>query len=226
VALVIVSVTAVVLGALLGFYGVEAGRSAEYTVSGTIYDLVGGQPREASGAVVILTEEGGRTVQTVTGLDGKFAFSNVPSGGVSINVSHTGYAPVTVDTFVSPVYDAGTRGLTVTLEPAGASNGSTVVLAPFPDLESFLSSVGGAAGLLILVAVVAGVGALATRRGTVRTAAVIGGGAGAGMPAVFLLLGLNGAFPVLLAAASIGGAVGAFALATGAGALVFGADEN
>jgi len=225
IALVAVTILAVVLGALLAFYGVEAGRAAEYSVSGTVYEQVGAGLRPAGGALVILTEEGNRTVRTTTALDGTFAFANVPSGGVALNVTHAGFAPVTVDTFVSPVYDAGTTGIAVTLHPLGTSNGSTIELAPFSDLESFLSSLTGGAGLLLLVALVAGLAASATRRGTARTAAVIGGGAGAGMPAILLLLGLDGPFPVLLAVASLGGAVGAFALASGtAGILTEGSE--
>jgi predicted permease len=95
-----------------------------------------------------------------------------------------------------------------------------VVLSPFPDLESFLASVGGAAVLCGLITLVAGVAAIVTRRGTARTASVIGGGAGVGVPAVLFLLGLDTAFPILIAIASIAGAFGAFALASGAAELL------
>jgi hypothetical protein len=217
----VVAVASIVLGGALAFYAAEATAPGQYAVSGTVYYVSGGVPHAAAGATVILTEDGGRTETNLTSGDGSFQFSGVPSGGISLNVSLSGFAPETLTTFASPVYDAGTTGLTIRLLPAYQSNGTSVALAPFPSLENFLASIGGAAILSAMIAAVAGVAAIATRRGTIRTAGVIGGGAGAGVPAVLYLLSLNVAFPLLLLFASVVGAFGAFALASGAGDLLF-----
>lgn len=218
VALLAVAVVAVAVGGGLAFYGAEATRSAAYTVSGTVVSGTTGQP--LVGATVNLTNDAGASQVEVTGVGGGFSFSRVPSGGISLNVTAPGYAPVTVSTFASPAYDAGTTGLGIALYPGSLANATTVSLAPFPDLESFLASIGGATILLGIIAVVAGAAAIAGRRPEVRTATVIGGSAGVGVPAVLLLLGLSAAFPILVGVAAIGGALGAFAAASGAGELL------
>jgi len=217
-ALIAVAIAAIGVGGALAFYGAEATHSAQYTVSGTVVRGSTGAP--LAGATVNLTEDNGSSVVEVTSLGGTFSFAHVPSGGISINVTYPGYAPVTLTTFASPAYNAGTTGLTIAVYPGSVANGTTVALAPFPDLESFLASIGGGAILLALIAVVAGAAAILARRPTVRTATVIGGSAGVAAPAVLFLLGLSAAFPYLLLVASVVGACGAFAAATGAGELL------
>jgi Carboxypeptidase regulatory-like domain len=217
-ALIAVAIAAIGVGGALAYYGAEATHAAEYTVSGTVVYGPTGAP--VTGATVNLTEDNGSSLVQVTSFGGTFSFAHVPSGGISINVTHPGDAPVTVTTFASPAYDAGTTGLTIGLYPGGASNGTSVSLAPFPDLESFLASIGGAAILLALIATVAGAAAVVARRPSVRTATVIGGSAGVAAPAVLALLGLSTAFPYLLLVAALAGACGAFAAAMGAGELL------
>ncbi len=217
VALALVAVVSAAVAGGLVYYGGAASGSARYTISGTVYEaLSNGAVRPAVGATVVLEDDRGIFGSNTTSFGGEFAFSGVPSGGVELRATVPGYAPGTIDTFVTPTYDAGSSGLNVTLYPTDVSNGTTVVESPFPTLESFLSSVYGGAALEGLAAVVAVGTAVALRRGRMRTAAVIGGGAGAGAPIGLLLLELSSAYPVLLVASALGAAVGVFAIGVGA----------
>jgi hypothetical protein len=212
-ALVVVVIVSVVLLALLVAYGVAASSPASYGVNGFVVLPSG---RAATGAAVVLTENNGHTLSTtIVDPSGSFSFTNVPSGGISINVTLSGYAPVTVDTFASPVYDAGTTGLGIQLEPGSADNGTTYALSPFPDLETFVASIGAEAVLLGLIAAVAA-GAAAGYRKERIALGVVGGGAGASAPLTFYFLSLTSIFPTVALASAIAGAVGAFVVAVGA----------
>jgi hypothetical protein len=212
IALAAAAVASIVLGGALASYSAAAAAPATYSVSGLVEKDVGGIPQPADHAVVVLTDNGGANHTNVTGPTGRFTFPAVPSGGVSINVTLAGYAPETLTTFVSPVYDAGSENLTITLEPLSESNGSTVALAPFPDLESFLASIDGAAALLAIGGTVAAFAALAAWRHGPGPAGVVGGGAGIAAPVALYFLGLFPAFPVVLVGAAVAAGFGAFAL--------------
>ncbi len=212
-ALVVVTVVAAVFGGWLAYDGVLAAGPGSYTVSGTVARQTFGGPVPAAGALVVLTEEGNRTVRATLGPSGAFSFSNVPSGGISLNVTLTGYAPATVDTFASPGYDAGTTDLSITLVPGSSGNGTLTTLSPFPDLETFLAAIGGATVLLGIVALVAGFAALITVRADRPAVGVVGGGAGIAAPLVVHFLSLDAVFPIVLIGAAIAGAFGAFTLA-------------
>lgn len=210
-ALIGVVVLAGVFGGLLAYYGVAASTPGSYLVSGTVELPVGAVP--AAGATVNLTEEGGAMLSEHTAPDGSFSFSGVPTGGIAINVSLAGYAPVTVDTFASSVYNAGTTGILVTLGFGGAANRTTVSLTPFSDLEDLLASIGGGIVLLGLVAVVAAVAAVLTFRRDRPALGVIGGGAGLLAPLALYLLALASPFPTLIGASALLAVFGGFALA-------------
>ncbi|MGP8077466.1 MAG: carboxypeptidase regulatory-like domain-containing protein [Thermoplasmata archaeon] len=210
IALAVVAIASATLGGALAYYGVAATAGGSYTISGTVEQTGGGG---ADHATVNLTDDAGTRAPYAVGPSGRFSFTGVPSGGVSLNISLSGFAPVTVLTFVSPVYDAGSQGITVTLVPGALQNGTTVVLAPFSNLENFLASVYGAAALLGLAALIAGAAAVATFHHRHRTAGVIGGGAGISAPAVLYLLGLFPAFPIVAAGTAVAAGFGAFALA-------------
>jgi hypothetical protein len=212
-ALIGVVILAGVFGGVLGYYGALAPAPGNYAVSGTVdRELGGGATGPAPGATILLTEEGGKTLVQSAAPDGSFAFSGVPTGGISLNVSLPGYAPVTVDTFASSVYDAGTTGISVTLVAGGLGNGTTVSFTPFSDLESFLASIGSGVALLGLVAVVAVVAAVLTLRQDRPALGVVGGGAGLLAPLALYLLDLGAAFPGLVLASSLLAAFGGFAL--------------
>jgi hypothetical protein len=211
--LVGVVVLAAALGAVLGYYGVAAAAPGSYPVSGTVdRTLPGGGTAPAVGATVTLTKDGGGTISETTAPNGAFSFSGVPTGGIALTVNLSGYAPVTVDTFASSVYDAGTTGILVTLGFGGAGNGTTVSLSPFTNLESLLAAIGSGIVLLGLVAVVAGVAAVLTLRHDRPVLGVIGGGAGLLAPFALYLSQLSAPFPTLVAASAILAALGGFVL--------------
>jgi hypothetical protein len=209
IALLVVAIASAVLGGALIMYGVAAGAPGTYTVSGVAEKSNGGS---AAFAQVVLTENGGATFSQLATSSGHFSFSGVPAGGVSINVTFSGYAPAVLYTFVDPVYNAGSQGLIVTLYPTSEANVTQEALTTFPTLESFLSSVDGAAGLLWIAAIVAVGSAWALRRQSLRSAGIIGGGAGVAVPAVVYLLGLFPAFPLVDAGTAVAAGFGMFAL--------------
>jgi hypothetical protein len=216
IALIVAAVGSAGLAGGLAYYGVAATAPASFTVSGQVEADHGGSLQGVAGARVALTNDHGATSVETTLADGRFSFSGVPSGGVAINVTAPGYAPVTVETFVSPVYDAGSSALGIVLSAATTANGSTVALSPFSDMENFLASVVGGTALLALATAIAGVAALATWRERYRTSAVVGGGAGVAAPAVILFLGLSSAFPWLAVASIAAASAGLFAIGAGA----------
>ncbi len=213
-ALVALVVLALAFAGVFAYYAVLAPTPGAYVVSGTVLEeTAGGRLLPAAGAAVVLTPETGAARTEHTGADGAFVFGSVPTGGISLNVSLSGFAPVTVDTFASSVYNAGTQGIQVTLTPGSSGNGTTVAFTDFPDLESFVASLGSAVVLLGVVATVAGVAALATFRHDRPALGVVGGGAGVFAPLGLYLLALGGALPYAVDASAAIAGVGAFALA-------------
>ena len=208
-----VVVIAVAFGGLLSYYGAVAAGPATYTVSGTVMaEVTGGGTVPASGARVVLTEDGGARLSQSTAADGSFRFPGVPAGGDTLNITMTGYAPVNVDTFASPIYTAGVEGISVTLAPGGPGDATTVALSTFPDLETFLAAIGSAVVLFGIVALVSGVAATLTLRQDRTALGVVGGGAGLSAPFVLFFLGLAPVFPLTVAASASLAALGAFAL--------------
>ncbi|MGP8074629.1 MAG: carboxypeptidase-like regulatory domain-containing protein [Thermoplasmata archaeon] len=213
IALALVAVVSAGLIGALANYGVEATAPFHYSITGDVYLPSGAA---ATGAHVVLTTDGGALENYNVTPNGTFYFEDVPSGGASLNVTLLGYAPITVDTFASPVYNAGTTGLGIGLAVGNASNGTTVILSPFPDLESFVSTIGAEAVLLGLVAVVAGAIAALTYRRDRFPLGVVAGGSGVAVPATLYLLGLSSVFPTVAIAAGVAGSLGAFAMALNA----------
>ena len=214
-ALIGIVVLAVVLGGLLSVLGAEALTPESYSVSGTVWEEVpGGGSIPAPAATVILTDERSSGVTESTSPTGTFSFSNVPAGGIALNVSLSGYGPVTVNTFASSVYNTGTTGLSITLSPGSSGNGTTVALSPFPDLESFLASVGSGVVLLGIIAIIGGIAAVITARSDRQAVGVVGGSAGVLAPVALYLLALVGVFPAVVFGAAVLAALGAFAATT------------
>jgi len=213
--LVNIAVIAAVLAAILGYYAIASTSPATFSVTGTV-DL---QPNSVTtpypvvGAVVAATDEAGHNYSTTTGPGGTFDLPRLPTGGISLNVSFPGYAPMTVDVFLSTVFSAGASGVEVTLVPGNVSNGTAGSLTPFVNLETFVAAVGGGVVLLGLVAAIAGAAAILTLRRDRPALGVVGGGAGLFAPMILLLLDLGDPFPVLLAASGVLAAIGGFALA-------------
>lgn len=211
--LLAIVVLSLAFAGVLAYYAIAAMGPGQYAVGGSVAapTVVGSRP--LSGASVTIDEEGGGTTTTVTDLDGNFAFTGVPSGGITLHVVLAGYEPANVSTFVSPVYDAGTTGIGVLLVPVGHGNSTNVTLTPFPDLESLLASIGTGIVMLGLVASVALVAAVLTIRHDRPAVGVVAGGAGLGAPFALYLLALSTPFPVVVAATATLAAFGGFTLA-------------
>lgn len=215
VALVGAAALAIVLGGLLAVLGAEALGPASFTVTGTVAlsGPGGGSPVTSSPVTIVLTIDTGAKY-SITIPAGPFSFSNVPAGGISLNVTSPGYAPVSLLTFASDVYNAGTTGLSIVLVQGSSANGTTETLSPFPTLESFVASIGSAAVMLGLVAALGGVAAVITRRSDRPAVGVVGGAAGLLAPLAVYLLSLSGIFAAIDIGTAVLGAIGAFALTT------------
>jgi len=213
-ALVSVAVIAVVLAAVLGYYAIAASAPGSFSVTGSVSLQPNSvsTPYAAIGAVVVATDEAGHTYPTSTGLTGGFELDGLPTGGISLNVSYPGYAPETVDLFLSTVYSAGASGVDVTLVAGNNSTGTLGSLTPFVNLETFVAAIGGAVVLLGLVAAIAGVAAILTLRSDRPALGVVGGGAGLFAPLILVLLDLGNPFPILLVTTALLAGVGGFAL--------------
>jgi hypothetical protein len=218
-ALLNVAVIAAVLAAVLGYYAVAATSPGHYAVSGVIglqentsqpntYEIV-----PAVGALIVATDEAGRNYTTLTGANGSFGLSSVPTGGLSVNISYPGYTPVKVDIFLSTVFSAGAGSVDVDLVPGNSTNASIGSLTPFINLETFVAAIGGGIALLGMVALIAGAAALLTLRSDRPALGVVGGGAGLFAPLAIFSLDLGGPFPIVFAATALLAAFGAFALA-------------
>jgi len=212
--LVGIAVVSVVLTGLLVAYGAEALGTGTYSVSGTVFLQSGNGVAPAAGTTVTLTTDSGETLTQQTSLAGAFAFGSVPAGGIALNFTAAGYSPETVYTFASPVYNAGTTGLSVTLQPGPESNGSATALTPFPDLESFLASIGSAAVLLGIVASIGVAAAVVTARSDRPAVGVVGGAAGLLSPFALYFLALGDIFPAVLAGTAVLAGLGAFVTTT------------
>ncbi|HTT46259.1 MAG TPA: carboxypeptidase-like regulatory domain-containing protein [Thermoplasmata archaeon] len=212
VVLALITALSIVLGGVLIALGTEALGPASYSVSGTVTEQSFPRTVPAAGAKVVLTDDQGRTRTTVVGSDGAFSFAQVPPGGISINITQPSYAPVTVETFASPVYATTTTGLSVHLVPGNNSNGTTQSLSPFPDLETFVASIGTAVALLGIVALLAAWGAVVTARSNRPAVGVVGGAGSLLAPVAFYFLSLSGAFPLLVVGSTLLAALGAFVL--------------
>ncbi|MGD0257116.1 MAG: carboxypeptidase-like regulatory domain-containing protein [Thermoplasmata archaeon] len=214
-ALVNVAVIAAVLAAILGYYAIAATAPSSYAVSGSVelQPNSSSAPYPAVGAVIVATDEAGHDHNTTTDLGGNFELGGLPTGGISVNVSFPGFAPLTVDIFLSTVYSAGAGAIDVVLDPGSVSNGTLGSLTPFVNLETFVAAMGGAVVLLGLVAIIAGAAAILTLRSDRPALGVVGGGAGLVAPLALVFLDVGDPFPILLAASAILAAIGGFALA-------------
>lgn len=210
VALVVVAVLTASFAGVLVYDAWVATRPAAFTVNGAVDHEVRGVVQPLVGAQVILSNDANRSTTVFTKPDGSFSFTNVPPGGVSLNVTATGFAPQTVTTFVSSVYVWPATGLDVLLAPGGPGNGSAIALAPFPDLEQFVASVGGGAILFGIIALVAGVAAVATVREDRPALGVVGGVAGVLSPLVLVYLALATAIPFVMDGAAVAAGAGVF----------------
>ncbi len=212
-ALLVAAVLLLAFAGLMVLYAYAAGGTGSFAVSGSVSETTsGGATIPALGARVLLTTESGATQSLVTGPSGAYDFTGVPTGGLTVNVTLSGYAPVSVEALVSPIYSVGSSGVDVVLEPGSLGNGTTLALSAFPTLESFVASIGAGVVLLGFAALVSIGAAWVTLRSDRPAVGVVGGGAGLFAPLALALLSLDSPFPLVIAGTGIAAAFGAFAL--------------
>lgn len=193
--LVLATVMLVGIAGGLLYEGAAAMTPAHFAIGGTVTEA----PRLSgvgTGVSVVLYGENGFTERTTIAPGGSFSFSNVPQGGVALNVSAPGYSPVNVSLFFSKVYIAGgsATAIGITLVPGSVGNGSTEIVSPFPDMENFVASIWSGAFLLLLAAVLTGIGAVATFRTDRPPLGAAAGFATLAAPIGLILLGATIAF--------------------------------
>lgn len=191
------------------YYGVAGSQEGHYSVNG-VAQLSGGRPWEYG--QIVLSDELGNTTSQI-GPGGAFSFTGVPTGGVELNVTYPGYAPLLVITFISPVYDAGTQGLVLTLSPGSTANESTVTLSPYPDLEYFQAYVGADATIAAIAGLLSTVAALILLRSDRPALGVVGGASGIAVPFALIIIPVGSVFPLLLLLGLIAGFLGALGFA-------------
>ncbi len=209
-----VTLLAVVVAGLFGYYAVLAPEPGRFVASGTV-DLTtpSGAVVPAVGATVTVTPETGPVRTTAAAADGTFSVAGLPTGGLAILVQAPGYSPVTVQAFVSTVFSAGATGIAVELARGTGANATTVALTPFPNLEQFVAAIAAGILVLLLVAGLAVYAALRTIRADRPALGIVGGGAGLFAPIALLDLSLASPFPLLLLAVGVGAGLGAVAIA-------------
>ncbi len=113
------SLVAGVLAATFGLLPEKTAAQEAVEVAGTVVDDGTGEPIE--GATVRLADASGSARETITGLDGTFAFSRVVSGEYTLAVRHLGYevlsAPVDIGPLAPPRLDVRLQPDAIPLEP-------------------------------------------------------------------------------------------------------------
>lgn len=198
---VVIATLAIVAGVLL-VQGAKALPNHPYTVSGQVIAVSANSTRDLpiAGAIVNVTGENGYRATAVTDAQGRFAFADVPSGGIAVNVTAPAFAPVTVVVFANPVYSspsAHPTNLTISVVPGTAAAGTTVQESPFADLEQFVATLWSGTSVLSVAVIVAVVGLHQLGRRGKFVWGVAGGMAGATAPVALYLLGTIGLFPLL-----------------------------
>jgi carboxypeptidase family protein len=213
-ALFALAVASFLLAGVFGYYAAIAPTPGTFTVTGTVLGEPNFRPAvPLYGAEVVALEENGHRLSTTTRSDGTFVLGGVPTGGLAVNISDPGYAPVTVQIFLSTIYSAGANGISVTLLPGQVGNASTESLTSYVDLETFVAAIGGGVVVLGFVGVLTGYASMVTRRDDRPAVGIVGGGAGLLAPLAIAFLTLGEPFPNVLTGSVLLAAVGAFVLA-------------
>ena len=209
------------LAGILFLTGTSALAPGSFELSGVVEGLNAtpfGSTAPLPGALVRLTSEGGYNETVLSGSDGSFRFTGIPSGGATLNVTHAGFSPVEVTLLYSkPFVAAGdSGGLTVEMTPANGNSPTSVVETPFPDLESLLTSLWSGTVLLGAAALLTIAGALAARRPERAPVAIAGGAAAIVAPVSLFLLGDTAVVPLAAYFSVALSALGAVAASLGA----------
>jgi hypothetical protein len=221
IALALLIASTALLGAAAGLFLWEGDRSlapAVYRVSGALYTPgPSGAGVPVSGARVTVSGENGFSAVTASNGAGRFAVAEVPAGGIAVRADAPGFAPLTERLFASPAFSSpsgGVSNLTLWLTPgvaANGTNGTTDVVSPFPDLETFVATAWSATALLALGAIVGAFGVYAAARRAHPALAVSGGVAAAIAPVALVVLGLFSLFAIPAALTAVASALGVFA---------------
>jgi hypothetical protein len=181
---------------LLAYEGAYSLAPSHYTIAGVV---VANGTGPLAGTTVRITGENSFDESVLTNASGTFTFSGVPAGGMTLNATHPRLGFVAVQFFLTPLYQAVSGNpmqLVLTFNaPSSGASAATSIESPFPDLETFVSSLWAGAGIVAIAALVVGLGVRAVRRGRPPTLAVAGGIAAVLVPVAVTELGLTGVFP-------------------------------
>ncbi len=197
VALVVLTVLLALLAGLLAYGGAVSLNPPTYSVAGVVQlsDLT-----PLPGSLVNLTGENRFHAVEVTSANGAFAFSGVPGGGITLNVTNRTYGYLRLEFFLTPLYQSlggNPQQIFFRFSPDPTANNVTIVDTPFGDLETFLASLFGGAVVVGVAGAVAALGALGIRQHRSRTIPLAGGAAGVAAPAAVAALGLTPVFPAV-----------------------------
>jgi Carboxypeptidase regulatory-like domain len=200
----------------LAWQGARADPGPTYTIAGHVQTSDNGNTSSPPivGALVLLTGENGYRSSEDTGLTGAFDFTGVPTGAFTINVTATGYEPLTENLFASPPYSSEVgdfANLTIFLAPGSPHTGTTIIDSEFPSLENFLATVWSGTSLLGVAGIAGGLGTWALVRRARAPWGIAAGSAGLLAPVALIELGVNGLFPYLTDLSAIGGVLGGVA---------------
>jgi hypothetical protein len=179
------------IAGLLGIVGGTALSGGSFVAGGTVVGAQGPVPF----AHLAISGENGFRADVIAGAAGQFVVPDVPNGGLTLNATAPGYGPTVLSVFVSPVYTSAggnPRDLVVQLYAGSPSSIPNVVTdSPFPDLETFVTSLWSMTALWGLAGVVVVFGTWTLVRTGKPTRGVIAGAAAVTAPAVPILLSVT-----------------------------------
>jgi hypothetical protein len=213
VLLVLATVLVIVTAGGFAWQGARADPGPTYTIAGHVLVSNNGNISSTpiAGAVVLLTGENGYRSSETTNFSGAFAFFRVPTGGITLNATATGFEPLTMSLFASPPYSSSggnLSNLSVYLAPGNPHTGTTLLDTDFPTLENFLATVWSGTSLLAIAGIAGAVGTWLLIRRERAPWGVAAGSAGLLAPVALIELGLNGLFPLLSDLSVIAGLLG------------------
>ncbi len=175
------------VGGTFGYFGAVGLSPHQRTVAGQVLEQNGSTTSPASGALITLSNASNGAIVTVaTDTQGDFSFSGVPAGEHQVRVQLPGFRLSQMEIFLAPLFAApsNTSSLSLFLLPGNLTQVYDQALAPYPDVETYVSFLFSASTIEVLGGCLALWGAFAIREGRSPARGVVG--ASAGLLAPFL----------------------------------------